>query len=318
MNTIYSMLTLTLIFSTPIIITAVGGMFSERSGIVNIALEGIMMVGGFTAATAIVFLERAGMASDMTTWISLIFGVLGGMLISLIHAYLCVNLNADQVISGTAINLLAGGITIYLSQIIFHQQRTETFEQGFLKTTYAGLSDIPVIGDIFFTTIYPTVYVAFLIVILSWFLLYKTPFGLRLRATGEHPQAVDSMGINVYKMRYIGVIISGALGGLGGAIMILTFDTQYTGASIHGVGFISLAALIFGKWKPSGVVLASLFFGFSQILGVFATTIDFLAKVPNEYFSAIPYIMTIIALVIFSGKAVGPKAAGQPYDKGLR
>ncbi len=318
MDVVYSMITLTLIFSTPIIITAVGGMFSERSGVVNIALEGIMMIGGFTTATAIVFLEEGGMPASSATWIALLFGVVGGMLISLIHAYLCVNLGADQVISGTAINLLAGGITIYLAQIIFHQQRTKTFEQGFLKTTYDGLSDIPVIGDIFFTSIYPTVYLAFAIVIVSWFLLYKTPFGLRLRATGEHPQAVDSMGINVYKMRYIGVVISGALGGLGGGIMILTFDTQFTGASIHGIGFISLAALIFGKWKPSGVFLASLFFGFSQILGVFATTIDLLAKVPNEYFSALPYIMTIIALVIFSGKAVGPKAAGQPYDKGLR
>ncbi len=316
MNTIYSMITLTLIFSTPIIITAIGGMFSERSGVVNIALEGIMMVGGFSTATAIVFLERAGVGG--APWIAIFIGLLAGTLISVIHAYLCVNLGADQVISGTAINLLAGGLTVYLSQIIFKQQRTETFKQGFLKTTYPGLSKIPIIGKIFFTNIYSTVFLAFIIVLISWFVLYKTPFGLRLRATGEHPQAVDSMGINVYKMRYIGVLISGALGGLGGGIMVLTFDTQYTAASIHGIGFIALAALIFGQWKPLGVILASMFFGFSQILGVFATSIDLLSKIPGEYFNAFPYILTIIALVIFSGKAVGPRAAGQPYDKGLR
>ncbi len=317
MNTIYSMITLTLIFSTPIIITAIGGMFSERSGVVNIALEGIMMVGGFATATVIVFLERAGYGSS-APWIAIFVGLIAGMLISLIHAYLCVNLGADQVISGTAINLLSGGLTIYLAQIIFNQQRTQAFEQGFLKTTYPTLSKIPVLGPIFFTGIYSTVYLALILILISWFVLYKTPFGLRLRATGEHPQAVDSMGINVYKMRYIGVLISGALAGLGGGILVLTADTQYTAASIHGIGFIALAALIFGKWKPLGVLLASMFFGFSQILGVFATSIDFLSKIPGEYFNALPYILTVVALVIFSGKAVGPKAAGQPYDKGLR
>ncbi len=317
MEIIYSMITLTLIFSTPIIITAIGGMFSERSGIVNIALEGIMMVGGFTTASVIILFENMGLGA-WAPWLAIIFGLLAGMLLSLIHAYLCVNLNADQVISGTALNLLAGGITIYLSQIIFHQQRTKTFKDGFVKDTHEVLSKIPVIGDIFFTNIYYTVFVAFAVVIISWFVLYKTPFGLRLRATGEHPHAVDSLGINVYKMRYIGVLISGALGGLGGGIMVLTFDTQYTATSIHGVGFIALAALIFGQWKPLGVLLASMFFGFSQILGIFATSISFLSTIPQEYFKALPYILTVIALVIFSGKAVAPRAAGQPYDKGLR
>ncbi len=316
MDVIFSMITLTLIFSTPIIITATGGMFSERSGVVNIALEGIMMIGGFSTATAIVFFEKAGIVA--APWLAILVGLVAGMLISLIHAYLSVNLGADQVISGTAINLLAGGLTIYLSQIIFNQQRTETFSRGFTKTTVPGLSKIPIIGQIFFTNIYYTVFLAFAIVLISWLVLYKTPFGLRLRATGEHPQAVDSVGINVYKMRYIGVIISGALAGLGGGIMILTFDTQYTAGSIHGIGFIALAALIFGQWKPLGLLLASMFFGFSQILGIFATSIDFLSKIPGEYFNAIPYILTVIALVVFSSKAIGPKAAGVPYDKSLR
>jgi len=315
MDILYSMLALTLIYSTPIIITAIGGMFSERSGVVNIALEGMMMIGGFTAATTIVFLEGT---TSFAPWLSLMIGALAGGLISVIHAYLSIHLSSDQVISGTAINILAGGLTIYLAQVIFGQQRTATFRQGFIKNTYSGLSDIPIIGKIFFTNMYPTVFLALLLVVISWYVLYKTPFGLRLRATGEHPHAVDSMGISVYKMRYIGVILSGCLAGLGGGVMVLTQDTQFTIMSIHGTGFIALAALIFGKWKPLGLLGASLFFGFSQILSIYSTSIDFLSKLPMEYFKSLPYVLTIIALVVFSNKAVGPKAAGEPYDKGQR
>lgn len=366
-----SMVSLTLIFSTPIIITAIGGMFSERSGVVNIALEGLMMIGGFFTATAIVFLE-AGKApwfawlmglvvgalcfyvmtkipKDFTPkfklgvsggfaivvaiilsviskgwmvtsapWLALIVGTIAGGVVAIIHAYLSINLSSDQVISGTAINILAGGLTIYLSQIIFGQQRTQNFLGGFIKTNYEPFSEIPIIGEMFFQNMYPTVYLALILVVISWYVLYKTPFGLRLRATGEHPQAVDSMGINVYKMRYIGVILSGCFAGLGGGIMVLTFDTQYTSGSIHGIGFIALAALIFGKWKPAGLLGASLFFGFSQILSIFSTSFDLLKGIPIEYFKAFPYILTVVALVVFSGKSVGPRAAGEPYDKGQR
>lgn len=317
MDTIYSMLVQTLIYSTPIIVAAIGGMFSERSGVVNIALEGLMAIGAFFAATAIVFIEPY---TNLAPWISIVIGMVAGAIVSILHAYLSIHFKADQVISGTAINIFAGGFTIYLSQIIFGQQRTKTFIRGFLKTTYdeVGLSKIPVIGDIFFTNIYPTVFVALILVVVSWYVLYKTPFGLRLRATGEHPHAVDSMGINVYKMRYIGVIISGAMAGLAGGMMVLTFDTQYSIGSIHGTGFIALAALIFGKWKPAGLFGASLFFGFSQILGIYSNKIAFLATMPTEIFKILPYFLTIVALVVFSGRSVGPKAAGVPYDKGER
>lgn len=322
MDIIFSMIVLTLIYSTPIIITAIGGMFSERSGgVVNIALEGMMMIGGFSAATAIVFLEKGeGWIITAAPWLALLVGCALGGLISVVHAYLSINLSANQVISGTAINIFAGGgITIYLSQIIFSQQRTETFKTGFVKTTYEGLSDMPIIGPIFFTNIYPAVYLALFLVFVSYYVLYQTPFGLRLRATGENPpHAVDSMGVNVYKMRYAGVIISGCLAGLGGGVMVLTFDTQYTAGSIHGIGFIALAALIFGQWKPFGLLGASLFFGFSQILGIFATDFEVLGKVPVEFFNAFPYIITVIALVVFSGKSVGPRAIGEAYDKGKR
>lgn len=319
MDTLYSMLTLALIFSTPIIIAGLGGLFSERSGIVNIALEGLMMFGAFAGATVTVFLEPVFYGGfNFAPWIGLIVGAIAGGLVSILHAYLSINLNADQVISGTGINLLASGATVYLCQIIFEQQRTDTFQTGFVKTTVPGLSKIPVLGDIFFTNIYTTVFLALILVVVTWFVVYKTNFGLRLRSTGENPHAADSMGINVTKMRYTGVIISGLLAGLAGAVMVLTQDTQYTVVSIHGTGFIALAALIFGRWKPFGVLYAGIFFGFSQILSLYSTDIPLISGLPLEFFKAFPYILTIIALVVFSSKSVGPKAAGEPYDKGKR
>ena len=313
------MLTLALIYSTPIIIAGLGGLFSERSGIVNIALEGLMMMGAFAGAAITVKLEPSFAGGfNWAPWIGLFVGMTIGALFSVIHAYLSINLNADQVISGTAINLLAIGLTVFFAQIFFGQQRTDTFDRGFVKTTFENLSKIPVIGDIFFTNIYIAVFLSFILVALTSFVVYKTRFGLRLRSTGENPHASDSMGINVAKMRYIGVILSGALAGLAGAIMVLTQDNQFSVSSIHGTGFIALAALIFGRWKPVGLLLAGLFFGFSQILGLYASDISFLSTFPQEFFNAIPYFLTVVALVIFSSQEAGPKAAGEPFDKGKR
>lgn len=328
MDLINSIVQSTLIFSTPIIIAALGALYSERSGVVNIAIEGLMMIGAFTSAASLYFLEKmVGLDSPLMSlvpWIAILLGLLAGMLVSILHAYLSVNLNSDQIISGTAINIFAGGITIYLAEILFDQQRTEAFKGGFIKSAVPILKDIPIIGDMLFNRIYYTVYVAFILVAISWYILYKTSFGLRLRGTGENPHALDSLGINIYKMRYIGVLTSGALAGLAGGIMVLTQNTQYTVTSIHGTGFIAMAALIFGQWRPLGLLLASLFFGFAQILSLYSSSIadmwhlEFLNKLPSEFFFALPYVMTVIALVLFSSKAVGPKASGQPFEKGQR
>ncbi len=318
---IQSMTTSTLIYSTPIIIAALGGLFSERSGVVNIGLEGLMAIGAFTAAATIVFIEPY---TGWAPWMSLLFGIMAGILLSTLHAYLSINLGADQIISGTVINIFAGGITIYIAYAIFGQERTDTFTRGFIKMDVPFLRDIPFIGDAFFSGIYLTVYIALFLVLVSWYLLYKTSFGLRLTATGEYPQAVDSVGISVYKMRYIGVLTSGGLAGLAGGIMVLTQNTQYTVLAIHGTGFIALAALIFGKWRPFGILAASLFFGFSQILSLYSTSLSkelgiaWIGSLPKEVYWALPYILTVIALVVFSGKAVGPKAVGEPYDQGKR
>ncbi len=314
MNIFYGMLTLTLIYSTPILVTALGGMFCEKSGVVNIGLEGLMGFGAFAGATVMYFSQ----GTLGGAYFALFIGMLVGGLISVLHAYMCITLRSNQVISGTAINMFAIGVTIYLSQIIFGQQRTVAFSESFTKTTYPVLSKIPVIGPIMFSNIYPTVFIALILVVISWYVLHKTPFGLRLRAAGENPHAVDSVGANVTKIRYFAVIISGLLSGLGGAMMILTQDIQYTSVSIHGTGFIALAAVIFGRWKPIPILGASMFFGLSQVLKIYSSNLGIFSALPLEFFDSFPYILTIIALVVFSGKGVAPRSSGVPYDKGQR
>jgi simple sugar transport system permease protein len=315
MSLLLTMIPIALVYATPIVIAALGGLYSERSGIVNIALEGIMMVGAFTAASVTVVLEPS---TPWAAYWGIAAGIVAGMVFSLLHAFASVNLKADQVVSGTALNILAGGVTVYLCQIFFDQQRTNAFTTGLSKVSVPHLAGIPFLGPVFFKDVYATTYAAILLVLLTWFVVYKTPFGLRLRSCGEHPQAAASMGINVLGMRYTGVILSGALAGLAGSAMVLTQDIQYTLGSIHGTGFIALACLIFGKWNPFGVLGAGLFFGLSQALSIYAKDITFLQKVPLDFFYALPYVLTVIALVVFSGKSVGPKAAGELYDAGKR
>jgi len=314
MNILGSMLPIALVYATPIIIAALGGLFSERSGIVNIALEGIMMVGAFVAAAVTVVLEPSPMAG----YCGILAGIAAGTAFSVLHAFASVHLRADQVVSGTALNILAGGLTIYLCQIFFDQQRTSAFATGIGKVSVPGLAGLPGLGPVLFRDVFPTSWAALLLVLLTWFTVSRTPFGLRLRACGEHPQAAASMGVNVFRMRYAGVLISGALAGLAGATLVLTQDIQYSITSVHGTGFIALACLIFGKWNPFGALGAGLFFGLSQADSIYAKDIPFLQKVPQDFFFMLPYVLTVIALVVFSGKSAGPRAAGEIYDPGKR
>ncbi|MDI9472583.1 MAG: ABC transporter permease [Bacillota bacterium] len=312
MDQFSSMFVLALNYATPIIIASLGGLYSERSGIVNIGIEGIMLVGAFVAAAFVpIFENQFGSA---TPWMAILLATVAGGIYSLIHAYISIDLGGNQTVSGTALNMLSVGVTVYFCQIIFHQQRTQAFRNGFIKQTIPVLSEIPILGKLFFTRIYPTFFIALFIVFLTWFVVSKTRFGLRLRACGEHPSAVDSMGVSVRKIRYIGVILSGLLSGLAGGIMVLTQSTQFTAFSIHGVGFIAIAALIFGQWHPIGVLGAGFFFGFSQIFSIYSADFALLKSVPKEFFNMLPYLLTIIAILLFSRKSVGPKAAGQPYD----
>jgi simple sugar transport system permease protein len=309
-------LPIAVVYATPLLVAALGGLFSERSGVVNIALEGTMMVGGFAAATVTVLLEqRLGGGAGL---VGLAAALAAGLAFSVLHAVACVHLRADQVVSGTALNLLAGGLTVYLCQIVFHQQRTDAFAVGLSRGTLPGLAALPALGPAFFREVYPTTPAALVLVVAVWVLVERTPFGLRLRACGEHPQAAASVGIDVVRIRYAGVLLSGALAGLAGGATVLTQDIQYTLGSIHGTGFIALACLIFGKWRPFGILGAALFFGVSEALSIYAKDISFLSAVPPELFYALPYALTVVALVVFSGRAVGPRALGEPYDAGRR
>jgi simple sugar transport system permease protein len=297
-ETLGNMIPSILMIVAPILIAAIGGMICERAGVVNIALEGLMSIGAMTAATAHVLMEGS---LSLSIPLALLLAALGGALFSLIHAFASITLRADQVVSGTGINLLSTGITVFVSQIIFRQERTEPFRLGMM----------PGIGGI-----YPTAWIALILLGLSWFMLYKRPWGLRLRACGEHPHAVASAGINVIKVRYIAVLISGLLAGLAGGCLVLTQTIQYTVTTINGKGFIALAAVSFGRWLPLGILGSSLLFGTSSALAVYIVNIRSLNFLPPEFFNTLPYIITLVTLILFSGKDYAPRASGQPFDRG--
>lgn len=321
MELIYQMFPLALMSAMPLVLGALGGLYSERSGIVNIAIEGTMQIGAFVAGVTILTSENIGFNASLTPWLALIMAMLAGMLFISLHGIASIHFKADQTVSGTALNVLAGGLTVYLCQILYNgQKQTDYFgtAYSFNKIDVPLLKDIPLIGPIFFQKAYITTYLTIFIIIATWFLLYKTPFGLRLRSCGEFPQASASMGINVTKTRWVGLMFSGALSGLAGAVLVMTTSSYFYGGTVHGLGFVALATLIFGQWNPWGVLGAGVFFGFAQVLGHFSSSISFLAQLPNEFYSIFPYIVTILALVIFSGRSAAPKASGEIYDSGKR
>ncbi|SFD79292.1 nucleoside ABC transporter membrane protein [Lentibacillus persicus] len=305
-----------LFFSAPLIFTALGGVFSERSGVINIGLEGLMVMGAFVG---IVFnLAFADVFGAWTPWVSIIAAAIISAIFSLIHAVAAVSFRADQVVSGVAINFLALGLGVFLTKQWYGKGQTDMVSQQFFTRDIPLLSEIPIIGEIFFQGIYLSSYLAIVLAIVAWYVLYKTPFGLRLRSVGEHPMAADTNGISVYKMRYIAVILSGALGGLGGSVFALTIALNFSHATIVGQGFMSLAAVIFGKWHPLGAMGAALFFGFAQSLSVISGGVPVLEDVPQVFLLIAPYVLTILALAGFIGRAEAPRANGEPYIKGTR
>jgi simple sugar transport system permease protein len=301
-------------YAIPLLITALGGLFSERSGIVNIGLEGLMVMGMFTSALVIYTLEPS--YPGAAVWFGLMAAVIAGSLFSLLHAFACITLNANQVISGIAINMIAGALTTYLARNITGSGNI-LIVHSLSRKTIPVLSQIPLIGRLFFTQTYATTWVVLAILALSSFVLYKTVFGLRLRACGEHPHAADSAGVNVYLIRYIGVMLSGAFAGLGGAIVIVTYSGEFSGTAA-GLGFLALAALIFGQWKPAGILGATLFFGIASTVANVSQVIPALAAIPGIILKTSPYILTLFALVLSSKLSQAPKALGEPYDKGKR
>jgi len=306
----------TLVYAAPLILTALGGVFSERSGVVNIGLEGLMVVGAFSSIIFNLFF--ADTFGALTPWLGLLVGMAIGGLFSLIHAVATITFRADQTVSGVAINMLALGATLFVVKLIYGKAQTDKITEPFYKGDIPLLSDIPIIGDIFFKDVYYTSILALALAVVAWFVLFKMPFGLRLRAVGEHPMAADTMGIKVYRMRYIGVFISGLFGGLGGAVYASTIALDFSHATITGQGFIALAALVFGKWHPFGAMGAALFFGFAQSLSIIGSLLPLFQDIPNVYMLIAPYVLTILALTGFIGRADAPKALGTPYLKGKR
>ena len=317
METIYFLVQQTMLFSIPLLLVALGGMFSERSGVVNIALEGIMIIGAFTG---IFFISRFGnlFSPTITLFIAIIISAMSGLIFSLLHAYASINMSADQVISGTALNIFAPAFAIYVTRAIQVVQQI-SFVNNFRIESVPILGNIPIIGNLLFKNAYITTYLGFIILVLSWFALYKTRFGLRLRSCGEHPQAADSVGINVYKMRYFGVAISGALAGIGGLVFVIPTSTNFN-ATVAGYGFLALAVLIFGQWKPMRILYAAFFFGLMKTLASAYSGIPILSNLPisNSVYKMIPYITTIIVLAFTSKNSQAPKASGLPYDKSVR
>ena len=295
-------LTLSLIFSairlsTPLIFAALGGMFSERSGIINIALEGLMLAGAFTAAVTTFELHNP--------YLGFLCAMLAGGVTALIYAVAVIKFEANQVVAGTAINFLMLGLPQLISGAVYDSSgSTPQIAQEFLLPNYFNRISIASI-------------LAFLIVPLCWYVLYKTPFGLRLRAVGENPAAADAAGVNVIRLRYIAVILSGVLAAAGGAYLSIGQSSLFTRGMTAGRGFIALAALILAKWKPIPVMFACLFFGFMEALTIPLGNIKTASgePVPVQFIQIIPYVLTIIVLAGFIGLSRAPKALGIPYSK---
>ncbi|MFD1178519.1 ABC transporter permease [Paenibacillus puldeungensis] len=306
----------TLVFSTALIFTALGGIFSERSGVVNIGLEGLMIFGAFAAGVSTHYAQEAGMGG-WAPWVGVLAALVVGALGALIHAVASITFKADQTISGIVINFLAAGLTVYIVKLLFNGAAESPLVETFQKIAIPGLRDIPVIGEGFFNA-YPTSYLALILVGVIYYVLFKTPFGLRLRSVGEHPSAADTLGVNVTRMRYIGVLLSGMLAGIGGATITLTTTGTFAHNTISGQGFIAIAAMIFGKWNPLGAFGAAMFFGFSQAIRNYVQLFDWSSSIPQEFIFMIPYVLTIIVLVGAVGRSSAPTALGTPYDPGKR
>ena len=336
----------TLIYAIPLMIVALAGVFSERSGVINLALEGIMIFGAFIGVTFVRILQAAGLfqaAQQAGNWLALqgyllltlLAAAVMGAIFSLLLAFAAINLKADQTIGGTALNLLSPALVLFLVRIIA-KQNTLLLLSGdsatwfMIKKTMLGFdksAELGFLGETFLNKVYLTTYVCILIFVILSVILYKTRFGLRLRACGENPQAADSLGINVKKMRYAGVTISGALAGMGGAVFAITTANCSSSGEVAGFGFLALAVMIFGNWKPLNIFGGALLFGLFKCIAAAYSTLDIngdgvysLAELGlnANFYRLLPYIITLLVLAFTSKKSRAPKAEGIPYDKGQR
>jgi simple sugar transport system permease protein len=306
LDSIAFIISTTLLYSTPLIYTSLGGVISENAGVVNIGLEGMMTIGAFVGAAVGFFAGDA--------WIGFIAAGIAGGLLALMHAIACVSYAANHVVSGIAINFIGPGLALFFSRLLFKgatMTKPLSLEDK-IPRPFNGVFQQNSFFDLIFNH-YATVYIAFLFVALVWFVLYKTKLGLRIRSVGEHPEAADTLGINVFKVKYIAVIFSGIFAGFGGAAMSVAVVSNFRPTLISGQGFIALAAMIFGKWKPQGAMWACLLFGFAQGLVVFLGAKDI--AVSSQIWAMLPYVLTLIILIGVVGKSEAPSADGVPFEK---
>ncbi len=337
----------TLIFAVPLMIVALAGVFAERSGIINLALEGIMIFGAFVGVWFVQAMQEFDVftqAARSGDWLTLqglelaamLVAAVMGAIFSLLLSFASVNLKADQTIGGTALNLMAPALVLFLVRIIANQNTlrlqpgTDAASWFMIKKSTLGIDksvDLGFLGETFLNKVYLATYICILIFVVLAVILYKTRFGLRLRACGENPQAADSLGINVYRMRYAGTTISGALAGMGGFVYSLTTANATANGDVAGFGFLALAVMIFGNWKPLNIALASLLFGLFKCIAAAYATIDIngdgvfmLAQlgISSHLYRMLPYLVTLIVLAFTSKNSRAPKAEGIPYDKGSR
>lgn len=330
MKILADILSATIIFAVPLLLVALGGMFSERSGVINIALDGVMIIGALVGCLALRAFNLSGWGAEhpqTAMFIAILISGVCGMVFSLLLSFAAINLKADQTIGGTALNMFAPAFSIVLTWAVQGQGQTSINLPQWIRMTPEtfGLSlgsDMGFWGTFIFKSLYLTTLIAFVLLVVATVVLYKTRFGLRLRACGEHPQAADSVGINVVKMRYMGVTISGFLGGVGGLAYTIAAGSGFQ-STVAGYGFLALAVLIFGNWDPIKIFGASLFFALFKVIGAYSGSIPFLPtfssiKNAQYIYQCVPYAITMIVLIFTSKKSSAPRAEGIPYDKGQR
>lgn len=307
-NSLGIILYATLVYATPLLYAGLGSCFSEVSGVVNIGIEGMMTAGAFTGTVIAYFTGNP--------WLGFLCGGLAGAVFGMLHAIATVKLGADQTIAGTAINMLGPGTVIMISKVLFDSTDTIPLTPTQkIPQVLSGVFDTTTTFGRFMNNVFATyasTYLVFIAVIVVWFVFYKTRFGLRMRACGEHPRACETLGINVFAMRFFCVCLSGFLAGLGGACVTMTISTQFRPISIVGQGFIAIAAVIFGKFRPQGALIGCLLFGFCSGLKV---VLGGSSGISMHLISMIPYVVTVIVLILFVGKSHVPAANGKPYLK---
>lgn len=321
MSNLILILQKTMIYATPLLIVALAGCFAERSGIINLALEGEMIFGAFIGALFVNSWQVAGTFANnqqLMFVLALFISGIAGALFSLLLSFAAIKLKVDQTIAGTALNMFAPAIMLTICLVFFNQEKLVMNPMPEYVILHSG--DMNPIFEIFFNKAYISTYIVFVLYVVLSIWLYKSKTGTHLRACGEHPQAADSVGINVYKMRYLGTTISGFLAGIGGYAYIATVSAGTAESSVGGMGFLALAIMIFGNWNPVGIFFGSLLFGFLKCIGPLANQVSFLSNLGLDiyFYNIIPFLIVIIVLIISRNKSGCPKAEGIPYDKGQR